>query len=455
MTTKELPKPALSRREREVAALVADGLTNREIAGRLFISERTVDGHLEHIREKLAVNSRAQVAAWFVSQSHAAAAAVRVHQVRRRPSRAVPAAIAVAAVVVLLLAAGAIALWVRTPSGPTIATVAGSTSGSAGLGLEGGFTGDSGQAIDAQLNRPSDVAVGYGCLASGGLCLYIADTDNSRIRMVYAKGEIITLAGGGQAQYAESGFAPTTNIGKPEAVAIGPDGLPYFWDGGYIARIDSHLQLLTVSSDPIGSMAGLCFGPDGSLYIADSLGNRVWLRKPDGTISPFAGTGEQGFSGDAGPAVSAQLSWPNRLALDKNGNLFIADEGNNRVRRVDRQTGVITTVAGSSATYGYSGDGGPARDAKLSLPEGVAVAANGDIYIADTGNNRVRRVDARTNDITTIAGTGDAGFTGDGGAATQAMLYGPVALALTTSGDLYIVDLGNHRVRLIPGVERT
>src|SRR5579864_2943092 len=113
MATKELPKPALSRREREVAALVADGLTNREIAGRLFISERTVDGHLEHIREKLAVKSRAQVAAWFVAQSHPAGAAAAVQKVRRRPSGPVRTSIAGAALVVLLLAAGTVALWVR------------------------------------------------------------------------------------------------------------------------------------------------------------------------------------------------------------------------------------------------------------------------------------------------------------------------------------------------------
>lgn len=442
MATKELPKPALSRREREVAALVADGLTNREIGARLFIAERTVDGHLEHIREKLGVNSRAQVAAWFVSQPPAGATTVAAPPVEGRRSNAVRLAIAIAALVTLVVASGAIALRVLTPAGPSITTVVGSTTGSASL--EGAFSGDYGPATVAQLSRPSDVAV------AGGY-LYIADTDNGRIRRVDLKGTISTLAGDPAHSFVEGGNASSTGIGNPYAVAVGPGGLVYF-ASGFIGWIDTDagLSLHTIRADPdLNFPAGLCFAPDGSLYIADYFGDKVWLRKPDGTMSVYAGTGDHGFAGDHGSALAAHLSYPNRVALDKNGNLFIADEGNNRIRRVDHQTNVITTVAGSSDTYGYSGDGGPAVAAKLSLPQGVALAANGDIYIADTGNNRVRTVDAQTGVITTIAGTGDAGFAGDGAAATQAMLDGPVALALTTSGDLYIVDEGNHRVRLI------
>src|SRR5450759_3508250 len=133
MATKELPKPAPSRREREVAALVADGLTNREIGARLFIAERTVDGHLEHIREKLGVNSRAQVAAWFVSQPHDGAKAVTAARVQGPPSNAVRTAVAVTALVTLVLASGAVVLWVLAPTGPIITTVVGSTTRSASL----------------------------------------------------------------------------------------------------------------------------------------------------------------------------------------------------------------------------------------------------------------------------------------------------------------------------------
>jgi adhesin/invasin len=141
--------------------------------------------------------------------------------------------------------------------------------------------------------------------------------------------------------------------------------------------------------------------------------------------------------------------------LDSIGNLYIADTGNNRIRRVDVASRVITTVAGSSDMYGYGGDGGPAGRAQLSLPFGVAVASNGDLYIADTGNNRVRRVDARTHVMTTVAGTGRAGFAGDGAPAVAANLYGPSAVAVDSSGDLYIVESGNHCVRMIRGVART
>jgi DNA-binding CsgD family transcriptional regulator/sugar lactone lactonase YvrE len=442
MALNELQKAALSRREREVAALVADGLTNREIGTRLFISERTVDGHLEHIREKLAVSSRAQVAAWFVSQSHAGAAAVTVPQPSKRVSNATRIAIAVAALLVIALAAGSVALRLLTPSGPNITSVVGSTT--AGTGLEGGFSGDNGLAIGARLSRPSDVAV-------AGAFMYIADTGNLRIRRVDQAGTITTLAGDGTASFVEGDNATSTGIGMPVGIAVGPDHLVYFSNGGFIGLIKANNTIQVIRSNSL-SPTGLCFAPDGSLYIADYSANKVWLRKPDGTTSVYAGTGAHGFSGDGGSALTAHLSYPQRLSLDMDGNLYIADEGNNRIRRVDHGTGVITTVAGSSDTYGYSGDGGPAAAAKLSLPEGVAVAANGDIYIADTGNNRVRRVDAQTHVITTVAGSGDAGFGGDGGPATLAELYGPAALALTPLGDLYIVDLGNHRVRLIKGM---
>ena len=446
MAAKEFPKPPLSRREREVAALVADGLTNREIGARLFISERTVDGHLEHIREKLAVNSRAQVAAWFVSQAQPGAASP-APQLQVRPSERARTAIATAALVILLLATGAIALWLSAPNGPIITTVAGSTAASAAL--EGGYCCDDGPAKDARLSRPSDVAF------AGGY-LYIADSGNGRIRRVNAQGKIVTLTGGGPTPIDEGVNAYSAAIGSPVAVAVGPDGLTYFSTDGTVGRINGDSTLHLVPSDPISStgLGGMCFAPDGSLYIADYNGDRVWLRRPDGSLSVYVGTGDHGFSGEGSSALAAHLSYPNRLALDSNGNLFIADEGNNRIRRVDHQTNAITTVAGSSDTYGYSGDGGPATAARLSLPDGVAVAGNGDIYIADTGNNRVRRVDAQTNIITTVAGTGASGFSGDGGAAAQATLDGPVALALTPAGDLYIVDLGNHRIRLIKGVAR-
>lgn len=446
MTLNQRSQPTLSRREREVAALVAEGLTNKEIGARLFISERTVDGHLEHVREKLGVNSRAQIAAWFASQSRVdAMPAVPVATERRKPFPARPV-IAVTALATLIVATVAIGAWLLKPAQPIITTVAGSTVGSPSL--EGGLSGDTGPAIAAQLSRPSDVAV-------SGRSIYIADTDNMRIRMINPKGNIITLAGGGNMPPVDGTNATSADIGPPLAVAADPGGLAYFSNGGLLARINANLTLTPIPIGHISSIGGLCFAPDGSLYIADYYSDRVWLLRPNGELSVYAGTGDHGYWGDNSSALTAHLSYPNRLALDKRGNLYIADEGNNRIRRVDKSTGVITTVAGSSDTYGYSGDGGPAADARLSLPEGVAVAANGDVYIADTGNNRVRKVDANTHVITTIAGVGTAGFAGDGAAAVRAELDGPVALALSTSGDLYVVDVGNHRIREIVGVAAT
>jgi DNA-binding CsgD family transcriptional regulator/sugar lactone lactonase YvrE len=446
MALKGLPKPALSRREQEVASLVAEGLTNREIAERLFISERTADGHLEHIREKLTVNSRAQVAAWFVAQSQPGAPAVAAGPIPNRRAFSVLAMTAVAIVGVLVLAA--VALIVRQPTptaiaGPIIATIAGSRPvlGS----LRGGYSGDYGYATSAELSYPAGVAVG-----PTGL-LYIADTGNGAVRWVDHRGIINTLAGGGAKPFAEGGDGPTTFIGPVQSVAVSPDAVVYFANTDFIARVDPDLSIHRVPSGPILTPWGICFAPDGTLYIADTFADKVWRRAPDGTLSVYAGSGTPGLYGDGGAATGAQLRYPTGLALDSHGNLYIADTGNNRIRRVDAASRVITTVAGSSDTYGYSGDGGLAGSARLSLPYGVAVGSNGDIFIADTGNNRVRRVDAKTQLISTVVGTGRAGFAGDGAAAVGADIYGPYGVAVDSSGNLYVADSGNHRIRKITG----
>ena len=169
--------------------------------------------------------------------------------------------------------------------------------------------------------------------------------------------------------------------------------------------------------------------------------------RPLGTISTVAGTGEPGFGGDGGPATSALLLDPKRVAVDGPENLFIADTRNNRVRRVDALTGIITTVAGSGRA-GSGGDGGPATSASLFEPEGMAVDAAGNLFIADTDNG-IRRVDAETGFITTVAGNGEYGYSGDGGPATRAMLMLAVGVALDSAGNLFFSDLDNHRVRRV------
>ena len=444
MALQQLPKPTLSRREREVAALVAEGLTNKEIGQRLFVSERTVDAHLEHVREKLGVNSRAQVAAWFVAQSQPAAEAMSPPVPIRRPRVSRLAVVAAAATIAVLLLGGLV-VWTRDqtpvlPSGPIITTVVGSTGGNSVLG---GYTGDNGPATSALLARPWSVAVsplGY---------LYVADEDRQVIRRVDPHGVITTLAGGVTNPFVDGGAGPTTGIGFVTSVAISPDGEVYFANQRLVGRIDAGDSVHLVPTSPVHYPTSLCFAPDGTLYISDTFDDWVWKRAPDGTLSVYAGQGTPGFTGDGGAATGADLRYPVGLALDSGGNLYIADAGNNRIRRVDARSHVISTIAGRSGTYGFGGDGGPASDALLSLPHGVAVAPDGDVYIADTGNDRVRRVDAKTHVITTVAGTGMPAYGGDGVPAGRAAVFGPFGVSVDRRGDLYIADTGNHRIRMV------
>jgi sugar lactone lactonase YvrE len=208
----------------------------------------------------------------------------------------------------------------------------------------------------------------------------------------------------------------------------------YFGDNGPATKADLRYP------------GGLALGGDGSLFIAEGGGDQIRRVDPTGIITTVAGNGARGFSGDGGLATQAQLSAPAQIQLDRDGNLYFADQFNNRIRRVDR-TGIITTVAGNGAK-GFSGDGGPARDAQLSGAWGVTVDDTGNLYIADTGNNRIRKVDP-SGRITTIAGIGVAGFSGDGGPATRAQLNNPLGVSVGTDGAVYIADDNNYRIRKI------
>jgi NHL repeat-containing protein len=195
----------------------------------------------------------------------------------------------------------------------------------------------------------------------------------------------------------------------------------------------------------------VALGPTGDLYIAEAGeyptgegGSRIRRVKADGTIDTIAGTGRPGFSGDGGPAVNAELNQPSSIAFGPAGDLFIADRQNERIRRVD-QHGIITTFAGTGIK-GFSGDGGPARAAALATPYGIAFDSGGDLFIADSDNNRIRRVD-RNGIITTIAGTGEARAFGDGGPARTAGVNDPYDVVVDRDGNLYEVDA--NRIRRI------
>ena len=280
----------------------------------------------------------------------------------------------------------------------TITTVAGTGAG--------GFSGDSGLATNAQLYvgfvYPSGVAVD----PTGNL--FIADVVNNRVRKVDTAATITTVAG-------------TETFG-------------FSGDGGPAANAELFYP------------SGVAVDTAGNLFIADVENHRIRMVDAAGTITTVAGTGAGGFSGDGGPATNAQLTYPSGVAVDTAGDLFVGDTGNNRIRMVDA-AGTVTTVAGTG-TFGFSGDGGPAASAQLSGPSGVAVDRAGNLFIADHDNNRIRKVDS-AGTISTVAGNGGGGFSGDGGPAASAQLAGPSGVVVDLAGNLFIADAGNNRIRMV------
>jgi RHS repeat-associated protein len=319
-----------------------------------------------------------------------------------------------------------------------------------------GYGGDGGPATQAVLNAPTGVA-----FDSGG-SLYIADIWNHRIRRVGTDGIITTVAGTGVGGYdGDGGPATEAQLNSPIDVALGPNGSIYIADryNHRIRRVGPDGVITTVAGTGVGGHDGdggpatqaqlhypygVALGPDGSLYFADAANHRIRRVGLDGVITTVAGSGTSGGTGDGGLAVEARLSFPRGIALGPDGNLYIADGYNHRIRRVGLD-GVITTVAGS-VVPGYGGDGGPATQARLALPLGVAIGLDGSLYIADGGNHCIRRVGA-DGVITTVAGTGAYGYGGDGGPATKAQLFWPARIALGPDDSLYFSDSGNNRIR--------
>jgi trimeric autotransporter adhesin len=203
------------------------------------------------------------------------------------------------------------------------------------------------------------------------------------------------------------------------------------------------------TSAELSAPSGVAVDTAGNIYIADLENFRVRkVTASTGKISTVAGNGTQGYSGDGGPATSAELFYSWGVAVDTAGNNYLADIVLNRIRKVTASTGIISTVAGNG-TYGFSGDGGPATSAQIYDPYGVAVDIAGNFYIADVGNLRIRKVTASTGKISTVAGNGTAGYSGDGGPATSAELYQSQGVAVDTAGNIYIADTVNNRIRAV------
>jgi sugar lactone lactonase YvrE len=208
---------------------------------------------------------------------------------------------------------------------------------------------------------------------------------------------------------------------------------------------------ITATTAELDYPTGVAVDSSGNIYIADQENHRI--RKVDGTsglISTVAGTGTAGYNGDGITAITAELYYPEGVAVDSSGNIYIADEGNQRIRKVDGTSGLISTVAGTG-TGGYNGDGITAITAELYYPFGVAVNSSGNIYIGDYGNQRIRKVDGTSGLISTVAGTGTYGYNGDGITATTAELGYPIGVAVDSSGNIYIADYQNHRIRKVNG----
>jgi ABC-type amino acid transport substrate-binding protein/DNA-binding CsgD family transcriptional regulator len=430
----------LTRRELEVADLVRDGLTNREMAARLFLSERTIEGHVAQICSKLGVRSRLQIATWVLEQEGrdqpAETPVLRAPVPGARVNRWSRVRLWLGAGLILLLAAGGVVASSRV-SGPLPPPLMIAT-------------------LQAGLNQPAGVVA-----ASNRNTVYIADSGDNSIRILASDGtsEVLT--------------------GKEKWLGL-----------------------------PLKNPTGLAVDRAGRIYIADTGNNRILVFDLY-FMAVLAGTGKAGFAGDESAAGAAQLDAPEGVAVDSAGNVYIADTGNNRIREVDHATGVIKTVVGGGSTDPFSGnyldpltmrlthpegvavtsdgavvvadtrahaiyelphdaagsfgpmrrlagtgtrgsseDGGPAAAALISEPRGLAIDQQGNVVFADSGNNRIKKID-RHGVISTIAGSDAVGSAGDSGPALSASLAFPAAVSPDNQGNLLIADTGNARVRVV------
>lgn len=333
----------------------------------------------------------------------------------------------------------------------------------AGTGVSGS-SGDGGPALNARFSSPRGLAF------DAAENLYVADTSNHRVRKVDKVTKIVTkVAGTNQGFSGDNGLATNAQLASPEGVAVNQAGDIYIADttNCRIRKVAASTGIITtyagtgtcgfnppddggLATDArLDSPGDVVVDSNGNLYIADTSNCRIRkVATATSIITTYAGTGTcVGGLGDGGLATSASFNRPRGLAFDATENLYVADTNNDRIRKINKTTQIVTTVAGS--TNGFAGDGGLATSARLNSPNGVSVNQFGTVYIADTGNNRIRRVDPSTGIITTYAGKGTAGNTGDGGLATDATINtsNRVIAYNDVDGHILVSDTNNNRVR--------
>jgi sugar lactone lactonase YvrE len=346
----------------------------------------------------------------------------------------------------------------------------------AGLHGQAGYTGDGGEAAAAKLGFVTGIALD----AFGNI--YLTDAAAAVIRKIsITTGNISTVAGvyvginavDPSPDFGEGKVASAVHIGYANGIAVGPSGTIYFCDGANnaVRKINPNTNIVTslvgypshaqgYSGDGGPSTDARVFNPydvavdkNENIYIADSENNAVRkITAATGIITTIAGLGpgHAGYSGDGGPATAAMLNNPSGVAVDAGGNVYIADASNNAIRKIDAVSGNITTIAGSGpANAGLAGDYGPATSAKLNHPNRVALDAIGNVIICDAVNSAIREVIVSTGAIYTLAGNGTTGFSGDGGPASMAMLFSPQGIAVDTAGNIFISDTDNNVIRII------
>lgn len=331
-----------------------------------------------------------------------------------------------------------------------ITTIAGTTAA--------GFSGDGGPGSLAQLNWPGGLAL------DGAGNLYIADSFNHRVRKLLPDGTILTVAGTGVSGYSgDGGPATLAQLGQPDNVILDSAGNLYISDTGanVVRKIALNGTISTVAGNGLQGFGGdggpataallnwpegLVFDSSGALCIADFHNSRVRKVTADGKIATIAGDGTPcwGACGDGGPASAAEVYGPLGLAVDGAGNLYIDSVFNHNIREVTSD-GKISTYLGTPGQYGFAGDGGNRTKALLYLPTNLAFDGQGNLFVVDGGNNRIRKVTAGT--VSTVAGSGSTAYTGDGGPATAAQLDQPYGVAVDASGNVFIADMFDNRVR--------